>query len=339
MRLAVSDPAVLYFSGMHMRPRSIFLVLTSVFTVFAVARLVPRFRQDAEVGQVLAAETGPLADPSGEPTDRTPETYQAGLSARTPQEALRQLGVVVSPQDKVYAFPDLSYGLGGTIRVYRAQQVLIKDAGNDQLVRTWAHTVTELAKEQNLDLADQDRTDPPGDAAVPTDGKSFQVTITRVAESQLKEQESIDFTTQYTDDPTMEKGTQAVDQAGSNGLREYTYLVHRENGAETWRHLLSNTVLKAPVVKKVRKGTHVTEYGTGGASWYAGVGTLTAAHRTLPIGTMVRVVNTANGKSVVVRIADRGPFVSGRIVDLSQDAFAQIASIGAGVVQVRIEQP
>jgi rare lipoprotein A len=64
---------------------------------------------------------------------------------------------------------------------------------------------------------------------------------------------------------------------------------------------------------------------------------LTAAHRMLPLGTRVRVTNVANGRSVVVRINDRGPFVAGRIIDLSQAAAREIGALGAGVVTVRLE--
>jgi resuscitation-promoting factor RpfB len=63
---------------------------------------------------------------------------------------------------------------------------------------------------------------------------------------------------------------------------------------------------------------------------------LTAAHRTLPFGTKVKVTNRANGKQVTVRINDRGPFVEGRIIDLSRVAFESIASSSAGVIDVRI---
>jgi len=65
-------------------------------------------------------------------------------------------------------------------------------------------------------------------------------------------------------------------------------------------------------------------------------GKLTAAHRTMPFGTRVKVTNTQNGKSVVVRINDRGPFAKGRIIDLSSSAFKSIAHLGAGVVPVRV---
>ena len=64
---------------------------------------------------------------------------------------------------------------------------------------------------------------------------------------------------------------------------------------------------------------------------------MTAAHRTLPFETMVRVTNLNNGKSTVVRITDRGPFVGGRIIDLSLAAAREIESVGPGVVPVRLE--
>ncbi|MGB2664383.1 MAG: septal ring lytic transglycosylase RlpA family protein [Candidatus Acidiferrum sp.] len=64
---------------------------------------------------------------------------------------------------------------------------------------------------------------------------------------------------------------------------------------------------------------------------------LTAAHRTLPFETMVRVTNLNNGKSTTVRITDRGPFVDNRIIDLSLAAAREIDSVGPGVVPVRLE--
>ncbi len=64
---------------------------------------------------------------------------------------------------------------------------------------------------------------------------------------------------------------------------------------------------------------------------------LTAAHRTLPFGTWVRVVNLSNDKTVDVRITDRGPFVENRIIDLSHAAAEAIALIGPGVARVRLD--
>jgi rare lipoprotein A (peptidoglycan hydrolase) len=64
---------------------------------------------------------------------------------------------------------------------------------------------------------------------------------------------------------------------------------------------------------------------------------LTAAHRTLPFNTHLRVTNLANGRSVTVRINDRGPFSGGRIIDLSRAAAEQIGMIGSGTARVRLE--
>ena len=64
---------------------------------------------------------------------------------------------------------------------------------------------------------------------------------------------------------------------------------------------------------------------------------LTAAHKTLPFGTKVTVVNIANGKSVKVTINDRGPFVAGRIIDLSSKAAKKIGMINTGVANVQVK--
>ena len=89
----------------------------------------------------------------------------------------------------------------------------------------------------------------------------------------------------------------------------------------------------------------------GLASWYGGSAqggptasgerfdknAMTAAHRTLPLGTRVRVTNKKNGRTVEVRINDRGPYGRGRVIDLSEAAAKRLDMIDAGVVPVRIE--
>lgn len=65
---------------------------------------------------------------------------------------------------------------------------------------------------------------------------------------------------------------------------------------------------------------------------------LTAAHRTLPFGTRVRVTNLQNGRSIVVRINDRGPYIRGRIIDLSYAAARELGMHRQGVIQVKVER-
>jgi rare lipoprotein A len=64
---------------------------------------------------------------------------------------------------------------------------------------------------------------------------------------------------------------------------------------------------------------------------------LTAAHPTLPFGTRLRVTNVANGRSVIVRINDRGPFVRGRKVDVSSSAAERIGMVDQGVAKVKLD--
>jgi rare lipoprotein A len=95
----------------------------------------------------------------------------------------------------------------------------------------------------------------------------------------------------------------------------------------------------------------VSQVESGIASWYGhpyhgraaangeiyDMENLTAAHRTLPFGTMVRVTNLTNDKTVDVRITDRGPFIDGRIIDLSHAAAKVIDLIGPGIARVRLD--
>ena len=124
---------------------------------------------------------------------------------------------------------------------------------------------------------------------------------------------------------------------------------------------VENLPVRKPVevVRKNKKSTVVSHHSgkkakktlRGWASWYGYDGSgnrtatgerynpegLTAAHRSLPFGTRVRVTNSRNGRSVVVRINDRGPFIRGRVIDLSAGAARRLRMISSGVAPVRIE--
>jgi rare lipoprotein A len=64
---------------------------------------------------------------------------------------------------------------------------------------------------------------------------------------------------------------------------------------------------------------------------------MTAAHRTLPFGTKVRVTNVRSGRAVTVRINDRGPFIPGRVIDLSQAAAEELGIVGRGIAKVKLD--
>jgi rare lipoprotein A len=106
----------------------------------------------------------------------------------------------------------------------------------------------------------------------------------------------------------------------------------------------SDTPSAAP---KKRRHSKILGHGACEASYYGSTGgrtasgeafdpdALTAAHKSLPIGSKVRVTNRNNDRSVVVRINDRGPFVPGRCLDLSSAAMHAVGGVASGVIPVR----
>ena len=104
-------------------------------------------------------------------------------------------------------------------------------------------------------------------------------------------------------------------------------------------------------LKPKQDASPLTRIIRGSASWYGPgfygrqtasgerlrKGTFTAAHRTLPFGTKVRVTNLSNGRAVVVRINDRGPFKRHRVIDLAHGAASELRMMQAGEIPVRLE--
>ena len=119
--------------------------------------------------------------------------------------------------------------------------------------------------------------------------------------------------------------------------------------------LQPDTAVSAPAViadAPAPSAPQETVMGRGSASYYAAKfdgrrtasgerfdnAAMTAAHRTLPFGTLVRVTNLANGRSVIVRINDRGPFTAGRMIDLSRAAANELGLVarGHGMVELAV---
>jgi rare lipoprotein A len=103
--------------------------------------------------------------------------------------------------------------------------------------------------------------------------------------------------------------------------------------------LLASLAIAASA-SKVRNDRHgmasVYSGGRTANGEHASPGRLTAAHRSLPFGTMVRVTNRNTGRTVVVRINDRGPFVRGRVIDLTPAAAREIGMSGLAPVQLSV---
>ena len=154
--------------------------------------------------------------------------------------------------------------------------------------------------------------------------------------------------------PAMVNPAQAATQAGSDedDTRKATVsgtevAIREVDSLPPSAEATPPAVLPLPVAV----GPRVASVSKGQASWYGPGfygnrtangevlrrGTLTAAHRSLPFGTRVRVTNLWNGRSAVVRINDRGPFHGHRVIDLAHGAADELGVVSSGVAQVKLE--
>jgi len=270
-------------------------------------------------------------------------------------DMLSNKSVEVFPEDRLSYFPDPTLGIGSKIIIKRANQIIVNDAGRQSVYRTWTNNVADFLSEKNITVGEMDILNHQKDQkfsdiaqeidrkVVARDGREnegpivAQIDITRVAVTQIKEYVDINFKTITKEDANLERGVNKVEQDGKKGKKELVYEVRRENGKEVNRKLVSTQVKNDPQDKIIIKGTKVVLYGSGKATWYALISGMTAAHNTLPKGTIVHVVNVANGKSVDVKIIDRG-IQGSAVIDLSADAFKLLSPLSVGVIQVRLEK-
>jgi len=239
------------------------------------------------------------------------------------------------------------------IVIENGKRVVIKADGREQKLISWAGTVGNLLAEQGISIED-------GLINCPLEqrlSEGLSVVIIRVARELVSEEVSIAAKTVYKSDATLAVGKKKVQIQAKDGRKLITYEVIFHDGAEVARRIVSETILVKPVAGVILKGTRSISRGSsdgaveGIASYYgaelhgrrtaSGVPfdmyAFTAAHKTLPFGTRVKVTYLATGKSVVVEINDRGPYVRGRIIDLSAAAAKAIGLYANGIGKVRIE--
>jgi resuscitation-promoting factor RpfB len=226
----------------------------------------------------------------------------------------------------------------GMVIVYRnAVGIRVEHDGISQQVITNAATVGQVLKELGVKLAGKDQISVPANT-YPTAG--LVVKVFRIGTRVEEIMEKVPYETETRDNVFLERGHHALLRSGRNGLARASYKVTYKNGKVISKQRIGAHIIRRPQSRLLAVGigphcicTRGTETGDG--TWYRHSG-LTAASPWLPFGTVVRVTNLENGRTVTVTINDRGPTGPGRIIDLSDKAFDHIASLSEGVIRVRI---
>lgn len=257
--------------------------------------------------------------------------------SKTVEEILSEMGVVVGEHDQVFPEKETRVFSGDDIYLTRGHELrVIVDTG-ERVFWTEAPSVEEALMWENISLGEDDRVQPKRETRV---SDKMRVVVTRVEVREETKESKILFETIMTEDEKLSWRKKIVTRKGENGIKSSVYRVAYHDGKEVSRKLLRTETTKEPESELVTQGTlvQVGKSHRGAASWYAYTGTLAAANPWLPKGSYVRVTNMDNGKSVIVVINDRGPFAPGRIIDLDKVAFMKIASLGAGVINVKMEE-
>jgi len=276
------------------------------------------------------------------------------LSTRTLVADILAESNITLDADLDRVFPGLDQKIQSDwIIIEKGKRVVIKVDGRELKYISWAGTVGDLLAEAGISFGD-DLINLPLEQRV---SEGLSVEITRVDRTLVNEEVSIAAKTVYKSDATLALGKKKVHTQAKDGKKLITYEVIFHDGTEVSRRLVSETILVQPVAGVILKGTRSISRGSsdgvmeGIASYYgaelhgrrtaSGVPfdmyAFTAAHKTLPFGTRAKVTYLATGKSVVVEINDRGPYVPGRIIDLSAAAAKAIGLYANGIGKVRIE--
>lgn len=242
-------------------------------------------------------------------------------------------GIGFSAADRVIARPIFDYRSGVQISIVRAPEIIVIDGGRSSIRKSFARTVKDFFDQEGIELGRDDRVSLALDSPIRTGSR---LEIVRVSITELVVREAIVFETKVVDDPDRPRGERLVVRQGQPGELKLTFKVERENGQEVKRTIVRRERVREPIEAIVRRGTKVLTLAGGTATWYKGIKPMSAAHKSLKKGTKVEVVNLSNNRSVVVEIADFGPF--GAEIDLSKDAFSKIADLSQGRVQVAINQ-
>jgi hypothetical protein len=263
--------------------------------------------------------------------------FYTNSDQETVSEFLSEKNLALREKDYVFPAPEAKILPGSRITIRRAIPVSIAVDGKEIHIDTIGRTVKNAVDEAEITLSPVDKINPDLSASLSPNQK---IVITRINFEEITASEDIPFKTIEKEDNTVLWRKKETKQAGEKGVREKQYKITFTNGKETSRVLLGSEITKQPVPQIEVVGTKIIvgKTQTGAATWYVFGDDMTAASLTFARGKYLRVTNRANGKSVIVQVNDSGPYGKGRVIDLNKKAFQKIGDIGAGVINVKVEE-
>jgi uncharacterized protein YabE (DUF348 family) len=263
--------------------------------------------------------------------------FPATTQAATVADFLQEQNIPLTDMDDILPSRNARLYPGIFITIHRAIPLEIKVDGKILAITSTAPTVYGALQENAITLGRLDTISQPLYARF-TNGDVLTITRINVEEKVIAE--DIPYKTIHKEDAKLGWREEKTQQSGKKGIREVKYKITYKNNKEISRVVLEKNITQEPIDAIITKGTYMKlgKAANGQGTWYAYQGGLFAASTSIPRGSFAKVTNTATGKSVVVQINDYGPQGKGRIIDLDKVAFAKIASIGAGVIGVKVEQ-
>lgn len=172
------------------------------------------------------------------------EVYYGEPIYRDLKSMIENLGITVYPEDKVETVPEPDLGIGSQITIIRATKINVVDAKKNYTYHTWQTLIADLLKEKGIGLLGQDSVSP---AATSLLTYNMNIVITRVAEVEVTETESIDFKVINKNSADLEKGQTEIETKGVKGEKQVKYLVKRVDGVEVSRSIIDTNITKQAV--------------------------------------------------------------------------------------------
>lgn len=264
--------------------------------------------------------------------------YQTKTNADKVSDFLKEKKLITYSEDLIRPELEGTIGPNAVIYITTNKKLSVKVDGATREVNTIRKTIEKMLLDEKIKLNPFDKIEPGLEELAQNEA---EVVITRIEKKKVIEKEEIEFETVVKVDKKVKWKKQTIEQEGKNGVKEVEYEMVYKNGELVSKTKLSSKIVEESKPKIITEGgkIEIVSEQKGLASWYAFKGGMYCASVKYPRGTWLRVTSRDNGKQIIVQVNDYGPDPgTGKVIDLDKQAFKQLMSLGAGVINVKIEE-